>query len=502
MAIYKDKCCGVCGQIFSPTNPNQKYCVICKDKGRKIVDRVRDRNRSRKRNIYKEYTRNCLCCDVEFKTYYKKKIYCGAEDCDKYRISKKNKISQSRRNNEFESKRYRDYYKRNEELCRYRKALKQRKLNTELGEYKPRGFFKHTINYVQEYVSKFGYTLLSKEYISNRSKIVLRCPEGHEWATTFHNFRDNGGVKGNRCLYCYLQNNYTSRPEQKVLDYFLDNYPDMEVIHNDRKQISPLEIDIYFPNNKLGVEVCGLYWHSEISGNKSRKYHYNKMVRCLDKDIRLITVFEDEIRDKFEIVISRILTALGLLDNRIYARKCEVKGLIISESNSFFEDNHVQGRSVAKKAWGLFYEDELVAACSIGKVGRKHAGGEDVIELKRFCSKIGYSVVGGFSKLFKVVLSYCSSNKILVLKSYCDMRYANIFNTVYEKVGFKLNNFTKYTPHYIKSGKRYRNISLRKTPAERLTGKTEFELRMAQGYDRIWDCGHRTYVYEIMAEKI
>ena len=83
------------------------------------------------------------------------------------------------------------------------------------------------------------------------------------------------------------------------------------------------------------------------------------------------------------------------------------------------------------------------------------------------------------------------------LKSFCDMRYANIFNPVYEVLGFTLKCKTNYTPHYCKGQKRYRNFSLRKTPEERLTGKTEWELRREQGYDRIWDCGHRTYVYDV-----
>jgi hypothetical protein len=77
------------------------------------------------------------------------------------------------------------------------------------------------------------------------------------------------------------------------------------------------------------------------------------------------------------------------------------------------------------------------------------------------------------------------------------MRYANIFNPVYEVLGFELLTMTKYTPHYCINGDRYRNMSLRKTPEERLTGKTELELRLEQGYDRIWDCGHRTYVFNI-----
>jgi hypothetical protein len=68
---------------------------------------------------------------------------------------------------------------------------------------------------------------------------------------------------------------------------------------------------------------------------------------------------------------------------------------------------------------------------------------------------------------------------------------------VYEALGFILKTYTKYTPHYIKDNVRFRNQGLRKTPEERLTGKTEWELRKEEGYDRMWDCGHRTYVMKL-----
>jgi hypothetical protein len=221
------------------------------------------------------------------------------------------------------------------------------------------------------------------------------------------------------------------------------------------------------------------------------------MMKCFEKGIRLITVFEDEIRDKFDIVVSRILQAVGLIPNRMYARKCEVRDIDSKLANKFFSDNHIQGRTQPKKSWGLFYNNELVQVCSIGKFIRKHVANELSIELKRFCSKKGTTIVGGFSKLFKQVITYCTDNNYKFIRSYCDMRYGNIFSPVYELSNFELNGFTKYTPHYVKNGKRYRNFSLRKTEEERLTNKTEFQLRLEQGYDRIWDCGHRTYVYRL-----
>jgi hypothetical protein len=221
------------------------------------------------------------------------------------------------------------------------------------------------------------------------------------------------------------------------------------------------------------------------------------MMQCHAKGVRLITIFEDEINNKFDLVMSRIKQALGIIESRIYARKCDIKSVSNKVADDFFESNHIQGKTNSKIAFGLFYDSNMVACCSVGTITRKNANIGNTLELKRFCCSKDTTVVGGASRLFKKVLEFARSSEYNNIKSYCDMRYANIFNPVYEILGFKLLTKTKYTPHYFIKGIRYRNMSLRKTPEERLTGKSELELRIEQGYNRIWDCGHRTYIMEL-----
>jgi len=467
--MYKEKVCLLCKKYFTPESPNQKYCVNCKDEGRRIADRKRDKIRSRKKNNYKEYDRTCKICGIKFKTCYKKKIYCGSEECEK-----------ERKFLNYEKVKYEVYSKR-----KYKRILNRIKINS-IKIIEMTDFINNTNYKVLYYNTDYGVG-------SHNLIFTLLCPNGHEWETTFHNFKDNN----NRCFYCYLKNNYTSRLEKLIRDFLESNYPDLEVIYNDRKQISPKELDFYFPKHKVAVEVCGLYWHSEIAQDTPRNYHYQKMMLCFNKGIRLITIFEDELNNNFDIVISRMLQALGVQKKRIYARKCIVKEIDTTIANIFFKHCHIQGSSTALKIWGLFYKDKLVSVCSVGKVIRKHTSTDGTLELKRFCTLPYTSVIGGVSKLFKKVKQFAVNNGYTLIKSYCDMRYANIFNPIYEFLGFELSGMTKYTPHYIKNGVRYRNFSLRKSPSERLTGKTEFELRKSQGYDRIWDCGHRTYVYDL-----
>lgn len=496
MTIYKEKNCKLCNNIFNPTSPKQKYCLSCKDLATKEAQAERDKKRNRlKHNI--EYEKKCLACGVTFTTYYKSKKYCGAEECEQFRRSLKNSIGHTNRDKIALLEKGRKYYINNTEKCRLSAATYYRKNNPEAKEYIPRVKFRNSFEEVNSYIESKGYKLLSKEYINNRANIELQCPEGHIYETTYHNFRDNGGLQGNRCPICYQQNNYVSKPEQLVRGFVSENFPDISVEYNNRTIIAPKELDLYFPDNNLAIEVCGLYWHGELSSGKTRNYHYNKMEACYKAGVRLITIFEDELINNKDIVLSRIRQALGRPIQRIYARKCIVKEIDSKTANKFFTENHIQGKSTALVRYGLYYEDKLMCVGSLGKIIRKHTSKNSTLELKRLCTLKDVSVVGGASKIFKQLLRYAKENKYTEIKSYCDMKYANIFNPIYEVLGFELTNFTKYTPHYVKDSKRYRNISLRKTPEERLLGKTEWELRKEQGYDRIWDCGHRTYIYKI-----
>lgn len=465
MVNYKSRTCVLCGKEYAPTSPKQKYCLGCKEFGKKMVDRKRDRKRSRIKNNYKEYTRVCSICGNTFITHYSKKVYCGSVFCEKLR------------------------QKTNSTSAELKRSLKRKKIRADKRKLKKIEALKH----IKVFIEKENYKFLDASgYINcHNGKILLQCPKGHEWETTFHNFKNCN----NRCSICYQQNNYISKPELKIRELFENEFPEIEVLHNDRYQIRPKELDLYLPAHNLAIEVCGLYWHSDTANNVPRNYHYEKMAACKEKGIRLITIFEDELTTNFDLVKSRIIQAIGKVDKRLFGRKCVVAEVNSKEAKQFFIDNHIQGPSPAKKVFGLYYDEELVAAMSVGNVTRNHANLGKTLELKRFCSTKGLSVVGGASKLFKKVVSYANADSYDNIKSYCDMRYANIFKPVYELLGFELLSFTKYTPHYFKNGLRYRNMSLRKTPEERLTGKTELELRLSQGYNRIWDCGHRTYLY-------
>ena len=59
------------------------------------------------------------------------------------------------------------------------------------------GNTKPTLDRIRESFEKERYTLLSKEYINNKTKLNYICRDGHKHSISWHNW-----IIGNRCLYC------------------------------------------------------------------------------------------------------------------------------------------------------------------------------------------------------------------------------------------------------------------------------------------------------------
>jgi hypothetical protein len=288
--------------------------------------------------------------------------------------------------------------------------------------------------------------------------------------------------------------NRISLAEQEISTFIKENYKG-ELLTNNRNLIKGLEIDVYLPELKLAIEFDGLKWHSESSG-KMRNYHLNKTLECEKKDIHLIHIFEDEWRKQKDIVKSKILNLLNKTPNKIYARKCEIREVLNSESDKFLDDNHIQGKAKSKIKLGLYYENKIVSIITLGNY-RKITGLNSIhneYELIRYCSLLNTNVIGGFSKLLKFFIKKYSPSKIM---SYADRRYSK--GILYEKNGFK---FIKNTPPnywYMKyHNHREHRFKYRKSELPKLlenfdSNKSEWENMKLNGYDRIWDCGSKKY---------
>lgn len=282
-----------------------------------------------------------------------------------------------------------------------------------------------------------------------------------------------------------------SSDENNILD-FLKSIYNGNIRNNVRDIITPYEIDIFLPDLNLGIEFNGIFWHSELNG-KSKDYHLNKTLMCEHLGIRLIHIFENEWINKESIIKSRLMNFLGN-SNKVYARKCNIVKLNTVQQRVFFESSHIQGYTPSTICYGLELDGEIIAAMSFIK---SRFNSKVKWELLRYSNKCFTTVVGGASRLFKhFLLSYSPENVI----SYSDRRWNT--GNLYKTLGFTENSVSppsyKYTKNYLnlESRIKYQKHKLKNILQNYDPNSSEWENMKSNGYDRIWDCGNKVFLWE------
>ena len=258
------------------------------------------------------------------------------------------------------------------------------------------------------------------------------------------------------------------------------------------------ELDLYDKDKKIAIEYCGIYWHNEDSPEpRLSKYHYNKYKGCKDKGIQLLTIFDDEWKNRQNIIKSVILSKLGLFSKRTYARKCTTKQIDKKIFSDFCEAYHVQGKnSLSSICFGLFFENELVGVMDLGRHHRKKE--KDTMVLTRLCFKEGMQIVGGSSKLFKTCVDWCKNNNIYNIISWSDNRWSD--GTIYRNLGFSFEEELRPDYCYVNiknPKKRISKQSQKKSNSNCPENMTELEWAKSRGLSRIWDCGKTRWNYNI-----
>lgn len=292
---------------------------------------------------------------------------------------------------------------------------------------------------------------------------------------------------------CYTCNpyNFRSKLEEEVLSYIRTVYK-KEIDIN--RQYLGSEVDILLVDDKIGIECNGVYWHSEI--HKSVSYHRDKRDLLEQQGWHLIQIWEDDWNDKHkqQVIKNRLLTKLGIA-KRIYARKCELRVVSKFDATTFLNNHHLYGYTNSTINIGLYFENELMTICTFSK-GRNSmkTKNEDGYELIRNCTKGGYNVIGGFSKMIKYFIKTYGDN----VYSYADCDWVNTINNAYIKTGFILEHKTKPTYWWAKN-KRENRIKFQKHKLVAQgydVNKTESEIMRERGYRKVYGSGNLKYRYK------
>lgn len=263
---------------------------------------------------------------------------------------------------------------------------------------------------------------------------------------------------------------YTSSYELELKELYSDKGITLD---KTRTIINPYEIDLYSDKHKIGIEFNGDYWHSKLDS----KYHQNKSLMAEKENIFIYHIFEHEWNGNKEKIIGQLDSLFGL-NKTIYARNCELREVPKEIAINFLRENHLQGQDTSSIRYGLYLEDELVSIMTFGK---PRFNKNYTWELQRFCNKMGISVVGGASKMFKHFLK----NNLGTIISYSNI--AKTRGTLYDKLGFKLSHISQ--PSYVWSN----GINYKTRYQTQM--KNEKIIMEQSNYVKVYDCGNKVWAY-------
>ena len=126
---------------------------------------------------------------------------------------------------------------------------------------------------------------------SSNKKVWWKCPKGHEWRTSVNHRADGSG-----CPIC-SKGAQSSFPEQAVFYYVKKAYPDAIHRYKDIFINRRMELDIYIPSLKIGIEYDGEVYHR---GKTKLKQDNEKTKICRSSLIRLIRIKENPQSDEAE----------------------------------------------------------------------------------------------------------------------------------------------------------------------------------------------------------
>lgn len=272
---------------------------------------------------------------------------------------------------------------------------------------------------------------------------------------------------------------------------FIAKLDDFAIQCESELHIANRSYDIHIPEFNTLIEIDPSYTHSIIPthwGTSCDKYyHRDKTQLAIDNGYRCIHLFDWDDWDK---VIDMFKPR-----QRVYARNCEIYRLNLDVAVEFLDKYHLQGSCRGQLlCLGLVHRGELLQVMTFGKsrYDKSHA-----VELLRLCTKPGYSVVGGASRLFSFATNEYGLSNII---SYCDR--AKFTGDVYEKLGMKLIRVTPPQEVWSRGTEKITANLLRQRGYDQLfntnhgKGTSNEQLMLEDGWLPVYDCGQLVYSFK------
>jgi hypothetical protein len=321
--------------------------------------------------------------------------------------------------------------------------------------------------------SKYTYPDLST-YKTAKSMIHIVCPtHGIFWQRACDHLHG-----GHACPRC---GNIESAGEREIKEFIEEL--GIAVDHRRRDLIAPYEIDIYVPEFNIGIEYCGLMWHSE-KYKKSKTYHLMKHELCEKIGIRLITIFEDEWKHNRDKVVASIRHFMHKSDRGEAGRKCSITDIPWKQAKEFLNEYHLLDAGTSgKHRVGAFDRNGALVGVMVFGIPSDERGTTDVMELKRFVTD-GDNHPGLMSRMLKWSMIRYEFNRVT---AFVDRRWFSGDSKL--QSGFKVVGTSPPSLWWTDFRRRYHRRHFSKSSLGGSDTKSKRELLEDMGIHRIWDCG-------------
>ena len=236
--------------------------------------------------------------------------------------------------------------------------------------------------------------------------------------------------------------------------------------------------DVFIPETNTVVEINPSYTHSILRNHWNKHgidkyYHKDKTMNARNYGYNCVNIWDFDDYEKMIDIISNPLVT-------VYAKDCRLFKIHKNVGDKFIQEYDIHGNPRGQLLYlGLVYQGQLVQIMTYSKpvYNKNH-----YVELKRFCTKSRYRIIGGASKLLKFAMQGFDIYDIITYND--DSKFSG---NVFKKIGMKLDHTNPPQLLWIKENRYISNNLLY------LYGKSKSNM-IDEGYIPIYDCGTSMYV--------
>lgn len=193
-------------------------------------------------------------------------------------------------------------------------------------------------------------------------------------------------------------------------------------------------IDIFVPEKNFAIDYTNFYLRCEPR-LKNKSFFQERYDAAQRAGIGIFMMYEDEWREKRELLCAMIRHRLGLSKSVYHGRKLELRKLTVRERQLALDSSHLEGDVNSRAAFGLVTpEGEVVAAMSVRRAFHKRY--KEFYEIGRSACRPDTVVHGWIGRLVKACYDFAISEGKQGLVTYVDSRVGN--GKAYISAGFEL----------------------------------------------------------------